>query len=168
MFEPVPQYMHNYPKETASQLLNGLMKTVLSEANRYGINMSNRFIAMLDCCDCLEQLMAEQKENLWKRPAKEPISAFQDVFQLFIYALGDQGLLFDNMGNLYESLDIDCWEPSASAYHQLALAMRERNFAYLEMRYLEKLFAVHNNQQYLYGESKKQLQTGFEIYNFHT
>ncbi len=67
------------------------------------------------------------------------------------------------MGNLYESPDIDCWEQSASTYHQLALAMRERNFAYLEIQSLKNLFDIHSNQQYLYGESKKQTQAGFEI-----
>lgn len=163
MFEPVPQYTHDCSKETASQLLNSFMKIVLSEANCYGINISNRFIAMLNCCDYLNQLMVDQKENLWKRPAKEPIPAFQDVFQLFIYALGDQGLLFNGIGNLYESPDIDYWEQSASAYHQLALAMRERNFAYLEMQSLKNLFGIRNNQQYLYGEPKKQPQTEFEV-----
>ncbi len=80
MFDPVPRYTHNCSKEIASQLLNSFMKTVLSEANHYGIHISNRFIAMLDCCNCLEQLMAKQKQNLWKGPAKEPIPTFQDVF----------------------------------------------------------------------------------------
>ena len=42
------------------------------------------------------------------------------------------------MGNLYKSPDIYCWEQSASAYHQLAFAMRERNFAYLEIQSLKK------------------------------
>lgn len=95
------------------------------------------------CCERLEYLFKQRKHDVWRRPAKEPDPAFQDLFQLFIYALCDQGLLFREDGCLRTVPDSDFWKESVNAYHQFAFAMRDRNFAYIQLHLLRQHLDEH-------------------------
>lgn len=106
------------------------------------------------CCERLEYLFKQRKQDVWRRPAKEPDTAFQDLFQLFIYALCDQGLLFREDGCLRTVPDSDFWKESVNAYHQFAFAMRDRNFAYIQLHLLRQHLDEHQQQRNLYQREK--------------
>lgn len=149
MFDPIPPY-----SERDTQSLKNFHARVVDVSKRYGINYINRFVMMLDCCNFLDNLLKNQKENVWKRPSKEPLAEFQDVFQLFIYAVGDQGLLFDTFGNYNKCPCEVHWQVSEGAYKSLAFAMRDRNLAYLQLQASRQLLEAHSKQRYNYDNNK--------------
>jgi len=146
MFDPVPTY--DKSSESARQDLDAFSLRVAVQAERYGVDCSSRFSCILTACDRLNDLRNSMGKDVWKPSEKEPVEDFQNIFQLLIYALGDQGLLYDRYGFWSGEPNIDFWEESSRSYMQLALSMRTRNFVYRRLQDLRKSLKSHADLQY--------------------
>lgn len=156
MFDPVPIC----PKFNASSTLdvehiedlNNFISRVQSYAESYKVNYNDRFSAILTICTQIKALLENKEAPVWPHSDKEPIPEFQNLFQLLIYALADNGLLYDEYGRWIgirqadDEYILDEWALSEVSYKQLAFAMRSRHTSYLSLKKLRASLKSHVNQ----------------------
>lgn len=158
MFDPVPNFpkYNNAPaifKTGDVEALNQFVGRVKSQAKHYRIKYDNRFAAIFTACAALNALLKEHGRNVWPAKDKEPLISFQNMFQLLIYAIADNGLLYDSFGGWigYRRIDeegdvFSGWKSSEEAYKQFAFAMRSRYYSYLRLKKLRSMLKSHADQ----------------------
>ena len=151
MFEPVPYY--NLSRDSIKKI-NAFISRVAYHAKLYKIDCSNRFSFILSACASLKNLLKQKGQDVWPKDSYEPITAFQDMFQLLIYGLGDKGLLFHHngcwQGVIHTEPDekfLSEWSDSERAYKELAFAMKCQSEAYLKVIALRSNLKSHINQE---------------------
>lgn len=156
MFEGVPAFwIFNGYEETSKRQLKLFQERVMEHAKLNQIQWENRFLCISQICDRLQELLKTEGGNLYPASAKEPSESFQVLFQLLVYALGDQGLLYNPYGAWNQEPNQDCWEASEKSYWQLVAAMRDRNFAYRSLQKMRKDIKAHNKQENNYQPDSK-------------
>ena len=120
MFDPVPSCdgVETITSEHC-RALNAFVLRVAQHAECYHIDFYNRFSFLLDVTDSLKKLLKKEQKDVWPEGADEPVTEFQDKFQLLIYGLGDEGILFHPDGRWRETIPMD-WMTSSS-WHGLIL-----------------------------------------------
>lgn len=157
MFDPAPEYVAD-KQENKTQAYDFLIR-VRNAALHYEVYGDNRIELINKCCDYLENLQDRLHTKIWPKGQREPIEEFQDVFQLLIYAIADSGFLFDSNGYFFDEpaayhteklLLPSPWDTSVKSYHEVAFAMRRRNYAHLELQAIRKHLDEHNKQSQQY------------------
>lgn len=158
MFDPAPNFItQEYVsgiEETAINELQQFQKRIEKCAQHYEIAYTNRVVCILDICSRLGKLLTERGINLRKRLEKEPIAEFQNLFQVFFYALGDQGLLYNQYGIWREIPEFYFWQESDLSYAKFRNAMLDREFAYLQLNKLRDSLKSSADYKRRYGGDK--------------
>lgn len=160
MFEPAPDF--NADDKGCAIAAKQFYERVLHYAYQYNVFSEHRIGVINNCCSYLENLHRDNKQKIWPKGSREPVEEFQNVFQLLIYAICDQGFLFDDIGYFRGSANVETpekewfrspWQESVYQYRKFALAMRRRNYAHWELKALRAHLDEHANQDRNYNKS---------------
>ena len=165
MFDPIP----NCNQSANIKDLNAFISRVEYYAEQYEIDCSNHFSFILSACTALSNLLKQHGKNVWPKGSDEPITEFQDIFQLLIYGLGDNGLLFHSSGCWQGRIHHDpndeillAWSSSECTYKKLAYAMIGQHESYLKVKALRADLKSHANQANTYGNKSSTSNPGFD------
>ena len=160
MFNPVPVPLANSLVPT-NHVLEHFRARVLVHASKHGINLENRYVGLLTCCDSISKYIAscsESKTAIWDTSTDEITETLEDKLQILIYLIGDEGLLFNKYGLLNDFPAEDSWRMSKDKYYSLAFAMRNRHFANLELAFLRRYLEYHDRQDREGASSNKRFK----------
>ena len=146
MFDPVPSASLADHFTSPEDMLQLFRLRVLLFAKQYKLDVSNRLIGILDCCNSLKGEITKESTLVWDREQKEPRTDVQNKLQLLIYLLGDRGLLYDEHCMLLPRPDEKRWGDSERSYKELAFALRNRHFAALQIESLRNRLNIHIRQ----------------------
>lgn len=133
-------------------------KRVEYHAMKYGVYSAHRLFMIQKCCNYLQDFLKEKGKNTWPANCRKPVSEFQDVAQILIYAMADKGFLFDDEGFWRESPDTEPqyigfaspWKRSYKSYADFVYAIKRHHYTHMDLQQLRRNLDEHDHQNKMY------------------
>ena len=133
-------------------------KRVKYHAMKYGVYSAHRLFMIQKCCNYLQDFLKEKGKNTWPANCRKPVSEFQDVAQILIYAIADKGFLFDDEGFWRESPDTEpqyigftsSWKRSYKSYADFVYAIKRHHYTHMDLQQLRRNLDEHDHQNKMY------------------
>ena len=133
-------------------------KRVEYHAMKYGVYSAHRLFMIQKCCNYLQDFLKEKGKNTWPANCRKPVSEFQDVAQILIYAIADKGFLFDDEGFWRESPDTEPqyigfdspWKRSYKSYADFVYAIKRHHYTHMDLKLLRRNLDEHIHQDKMY------------------